>query len=42
MRNKVDFDGGSSKYSSGSAVDVRQHLTTDHGWKLSDGGQLPE
>lgn len=35
--NNVPFGAGSSKYSA-AAADARSHLTTTHGWTITDGG----
>jgi surface protein len=37
----VEFDGGNSRYSAGSAAaTARAHLISDHGWSITDGGSI--
>jgi surface protein len=37
----VEFDGGNSQYSAGSAAaTARAHLISDHGWSITDGGSI--
>ncbi|MHA1674718.1 MAG: BspA family leucine-rich repeat surface protein [Promethearchaeota archaeon] len=38
LQNNVDFDGGNSRYSSGTAAIARQQIINDFGWSISDGG----
>jgi surface protein len=40
LQNGVNFDGGYSKYSSGSAADARQSIIDNYGWSINDGGQI--
>jgi len=41
LQDGVNFDGGSSQYSSGAAA-AREKIINDFGWDLSDGGQDQE
>ena len=39
--NNVQFNGGNSKYTLGSASEAaRQRLITDHNWSIADGGGI--
>jgi surface protein len=38
LQNNVNFDGGTSRYSAGTAAAARQHIIDDFGWSISDGG----
>lgn len=41
VQNNVNFSGGNSKYTLGSAAEAaRQRLITDHNWSITDGGSI--
>lgn len=40
VQNNVTFHGGNSKYSVGAAATARAALIADHGWSITDGGQV--
>ncbi len=40
IQDNVHFNGGYSRYSSGTAAEARQRLIDEHGWIITDGGQV--